>query len=112
MPGPYYDPGIGEPSADIYARIAAEIVAELAPPPDPETTEYQDKAADAEFLVLEWLKATKGGTLTAKGGIPSATGSKTFSEMKVVRSIVRGQMGEFYTGGSAASVGYVGAFPR
>lgn len=109
---PYYDPATAESEEEHYLNVAADIVAELAPPPEPETLEYQDKAARAERLLLNWLTATKGGTLTAKGGIPSATGSKTFSEMKVVRSIVRGSMGEFYTGGSVASVGYVGAFPR
>lgn len=112
MPGPYYDPNAGEPASDIYGRIAAEIVQELAPTPDPETTEYQEKASDAEYLLIQWLTATKGGTLTAKGGIPSATGSKTFASLPAVRSIVRSAMGEFYTGSTVASTGYVGTFPR
>lgn len=108
MPGPYYEPGF-ESSEDIYRRIAADVVAELAPPPEPETVEYQEKAADAEFLVLEWLKSTKGGILTSKS--LSGLGSKSFADMKPVRSIVRAQMGSYYSGGSL-NKGYVGAFPR
>lgn len=106
---PYYDPATAESEEQHYLNVAADIVADLAPPPDSETTEYQDKAARAERLLLNYLSSTSGASLTSVGG---RSGSLSFTQMEAVRNIVASSMSAYYTGGSVASTGYVGIFPR
>jgi hypothetical protein len=98
---PYYDPATAESEQAHYLAVAADLVQRLAPAPDPlpDPDTYSPRAARAERLLLNYLTQTKGGTLSAKGGIPGAAGSKTFASEPAVRAIVKGVMGDYYTGG-------------
>ncbi len=107
---PYFDPDNltdAEATLDDYLAIASDIVMALAPAPSPLPADYPARAARAERLLLGWLRATRGGTLTAKGGIPGATGSKSFSSLPVVQGLVRSAMGEHYVGTAGANTAYV-----
>ncbi len=99
---PYFDPVAAESEEQHYLEVAAAAVQELAPAPDPlpAPDTYSTRAARAERLLLGWLRTTKGG-------IPGATGSKTFSSLPVVQNLVRSAMGPYYMGTAAANTGYV-----
>lgn len=104
---PYFDPDNytdADATAEDYLQTASDIVASLAPPPAPPPLpeDYPARAARAERLVYNWLVSTRGGTLTGKGGIPGATGSKSFAEQRVVQNIVKNAMGPYYVSGSSA----------
>lgn len=105
---PYFDidnHADAEATAEDYLAVAADVVQQLAPAPDPEPASYAERAARAERLVYNWLVSTKGGALSAKGGIPGATGSKTFASLPVVRNLVAGAMGAYARTGEEAAGG-------
>lgn len=81
-----------------YLLIASNIVQQLAPVPVvlPVPSDYAPKARAAERLVFNWITSTSGGTVTSEGisGI-----SSSYAEQKVVRSMVRGVMGDYYKSG-------------
>lgn len=82
-----------------YLEIASAIVQELAPVPEPEPDDYAPKARAAERLVFNWISSTSGGSLTSKS--IAGTISFSFSDQKVVRRMVKGVMGDYYTGGTS-----------
>ena len=107
MAGPYYDPPSTDANADIYSRVAAGYVQDLAPTPDPETNDYMEKAEAAEFMVYNHIKATGGGLIKSQ----SARGlSGSYVDIAQLESLIRPVMGSYFTG-SAASLGYLEATP-
>ncbi len=113
---PYFDPATAESEERHHLGVAADIVQELAPAPSPlpSPDTYTPRAARAERLLLNWLASTRGGTLSAKGGIPGATGNKTFSSLPVVQDLVASAMGPHYQGpgsGDAFSLEVASTYP-
>lgn len=86
-----------------YLEVAAGIVQDLAPAPEPEPPDYAPKAARAERLLFRFLTTTDAGVLRSKniGGEVS----KSFNDDKQVRQIVADTMGSYFTSGAEASTG-------
>lgn len=98
----------GGPTFTVPYNNAARLVAHYAPPPDPVTTDYEDRAVDAELEVGRYLFNSLGGSLSS---LTSPEGGLSFTNLAAVMGIIAGTMGaEFYTGGSAdvAKVGWLG----
>ena len=96
MPDPYYDGS--ESEAELYGRVAAGYVQDLAPVPDPEPSDYAELASSAEYLVYNYLASTKGGALSGR----SRSGlSATYADMKRIKALIRPVMGEYYKGGKS-----------
>ncbi len=105
---PYFDPDNytdADATAEDYLAVASDIVQRLAPAPAelPLPEDYASRAARAERLIYNWLVSTRGGTLTGKGGIPGATGSKSFAAHETIKSIVSTTMGRYYLGSNTLS---------
>lgn len=97
---------------EAYHEAAADIVAELAPAPDPLPVPdtYSPRAARAELMVFGWLKTTEGGGLTASS--LSGVASESYAGMDVIQGIVARTMGSYYKSESSGSaVGVVGPAP-
>ena len=105
---PYFDPATAESEEQHYLKVAADLVQRYAPVPDPEPADYAAKAARAERILLGYLQNTSGGQFSSLSG---KAGSLSFRELKAIREVVSGAMGDYYTGG-ISTVGYIGAFPR
>lgn len=99
MPAPYFDPATAEPVEQHYRHVAGELVQSWAPAPDPEPADYPTKAARAERLVYDYLRATGGAVIDSRS--LSGVGSKAFNTkgLDTVRRIVADAMGDYYTGG-------------
>ncbi len=100
---PYFNPATAESEEALYLGVAADVVQQLAPAPDPVPADYPARAARAERLLLGWLRATRGGVLTSKS--VSGVASKAYAKNPEVRALVASAMGPHYAG--AAGKGYV-----
>ena len=99
------DRGIAEDDALL---VAAELVQRWAPVPSPEPTDYEDKAAAAERLLFRYLRDTSG--YVSSKSLEGA-GSKSYTlGIEKLKAIVRQQMGDYFTGGLAYSVGVASSF--
>src|SRR5215218_9665664 len=80
--------------------LAASLVQQWAPVPDPLPEDYADLAAVSERAVARQIIAT-GGYITSKS--LSGVTSKSFDlSLKTLKGLVRANMGVYYTGGQKA----------
>lgn len=105
MPDPYYSPPATDSGGGLYSLVAAAYVQDLAPVPDPEPSDYEEKAQAAEFLVYKHLRSTGAGIIKSQ----SARGlSVSYADVGLPDSLIASVMGEYYVGRVAAhNTGYV-----
>lgn len=104
---PYYTPPDATPADTLLSRVAAGYVQRYALVPDPEPSDYADMAEAAEYLVFNYLKATRGGTLTAQ----SRSGlSVSVADFRRVRELVAGVMGPYLTTQTSFSIAVDSSF--
>jgi hypothetical protein len=106
---PYYTPPDASATDLLYSQAAAGYVQDLAPVPDPEPSDYADKAEAAEFLVYNYLKSTGGASVTSE----SRSGlSRSYASISEIAALIAPVMGEYYEGpqASSANTGYVEDF--
>lgn len=95
----FHDPAKGQNAVKLATLldIAGWEVEKYAPPPDPVTVDYTDRALSCELLVAAYLFDT-GGYRSNTGSL-GKLGSRSFNvEGKAVREIVKSAMGSFYKG--------------
>ena len=109
MPAPYYSPVDPTAEETLLARLASGIVQRLAPTPEDETTDYQEMAEAAEYLVYSYLKTSGGGSLKSWS---RSSVSETLAEFGAIEAVVAGAMGSYYVGpvSSPHNTGYVENF--
>lgn len=100
----------GEDASGVLLTVpmnnAARIVQRFAPAPDPATTDYAERAADAELEVGRYLTNSLGGSVSS---LSSEGQSLSLTNLNAVMGIVSAAMGDYYTGGTAgvAIVGWL-----
>ena len=98
MSEPYYEIGDESPE-ELLGRVAARYVQKLAPAPEPMTSDYPKLAASAEYLVLEYLQAAKGGSVTS---VKVGDASMTFADIEKIENLIAPVMGEYFVGSSSS----------
>jgi len=96
---PYYEIGDESPQ-ELLGRVAARYVQDLAPAPNPVTPDYRKNAAAAEYLVLDYLMSSKGGSVTS---VTVGTASMTFKDIEKIEALIAPVMGEYFVGSSASA---------
>ncbi len=98
---PYFDPQAAESEEQHYLKLAADFLQRLAPAPDPVTTDYTERAARAERLLLNYLVNTQGGSLSS---VSARAGSLAFVQFNLLQRSVRAALGPFYATGRFRTV--------
>ena len=95
----FHDPAKGQNAIKLATLldIAGWEVEKYAPPPDPVTVAYTDRAVSCELLIASYLFDT-GGYRSNTGSL-GKLGSRSYNvDGKAVRDIVKSAMGPFYKG--------------
>lgn len=92
----YYESAKNAPESrqDGILRRAERRIAEVAPPPDPVTAKYTERASDTELAVFEFLfehrpQFERENQLDA---------SVVYADEQALLDLIRAEMGEFYVG--------------
>lgn len=91
---------------------AAQMVANLAPPPSPLPGDYARMARRAELRVFDYLWSTGGFKKSASKGLGGLSKGESYADLGAVKAIVSAAMGPYAAAsGQAASVAVASTFP-
>lgn len=113
MPDPYASPTqardyyAGEDASGVTLDnpmgMAADLVAQYAPAPNPVTTDYEDRALRAELEVGRFLFNSQGGSISSVGAEGMTI---SFTNLQAILFLIQSSMGDYFSGGTS-NVAYV-----
>lgn len=93
------DPNDEEPRHSVLVTIAGNLREEYSSVPDPEPSDYAERAEAAEKLIFEWLNDTKGYL----SGVGVSGVSLSYGDRQAIYELVKATMGTYTSKGRTRS---------